>query len=93
MILFNEEEKKVYNELIKVFLRYNNLPNYSNCSQDEEIENDLKNKFKSTLRDAMSILKERSIYRHLAEGTLKQEDIDRLIINKSEQDEDLDILD
>lgn len=93
MVLFNEEEKKVYNELIKVFLRYNSLPNYSNCSSDKEIENDLKNKFKGILRDAVYVLKERSMYRHLSEGTLKQEDIDKLIINKSEQDEDLDILD
>lgn len=93
MILFNEEENKIYKEIMMVFLRYNRLPNYSNCFHDEEIENDLKNKFKSTLRDTMSILRERSIYRHLSEGTLKQEDINRLITNKLEQDDDLDILD
>lgn len=93
MILFSEEEKKIYNELIKVLLRYNSLPSYSDYFQDKEIESDLKNKFKGTLRDAVYILRERSVYRHLSEGTLKQEDVDRLITNKLEQDEDLDILD
>lgn len=93
MILFNEEEKKIYNEIMMVLLRYNRLPIYSNCSQDEEIEDSLKDKFKDILRDAVSVLREKSMYRHLSEGTLKQEDINRLITNKSEQDEDLDILD